>query len=385
VTRAEKPLRGLAIGITEPNPNFIYPPGTHAVPAEFGRWGRELDAMRPGFYRLVLDWASLEPQPGRTAFEIPNAGCLRATPPCASYAGLREQLAALAAQQKRGGWQTLAVVTGTPEWAARPASGCERDGTLPRSRAPRANALDAYEVFVREVIDFAHKQGADLRYWSPWNEPNHPYGLSPQRTRCEADAPSVAPKRYAQMAAALQHALDDAPGDQEMVLGELAGLPKSRPFTTGIGEFIDALPKQLVCSVTVWTQHGYVGGVNPVDDVERGLAKQRCRQPHAIWMTETGVGAAGLGRKRSPTEKKQRGTCEELHRRLLQWYRDDRVTAAFQYTYREDDVFPVGLVTTDLKDSYPSLQEWQAWGQAKRPRPEDPAPPLSCGPAATSG
>jgi hypothetical protein len=135
----------------------------------------------------------------------------------------------------------------------------------------------------------------------------------------------------------------------------------------------------------VWTQHGYIGGVNPVDDVESGLSKFDCPQKHAIWMTETGVGAAGLGRKRSASEKRQRGTCEALHRRLVHWYEDKRVTAAFQYTFREDDVFPVGLVTTDLKDSYPSLGEWQAWGQAKRPKPDDPPPDLSCGQPAAPG
>src|SRR3954452_6839785 len=361
VTRAEKPLRGLAVGITEPNANFVFPPGMRQLPPEFARWAKELDAMRPGFYRMLLDWPSLEPQPGKPNFEIPNEGCLRGTPPCGPYKGLRDQLAALAAQQKRGGWQALVVIVGTPDWAARRQSGCERDGTTARSRAPRSDQLSAYEAFVGKVLALAREEGADLRYWSPWNEPNHPYALSPQRTRCSASAPTVAPKRYAEIAQSLQRALDAASADQELVLGELAGLPKSRPYTTGISEFIRALPKQLVCSVTVWTQHGYVGGVNPVDDVERGLAAHHCRVPHAIWMTETGVGAAGRGRKRSATEEKQRGTCAQRHPRLLQWYRDKRVTAAFQYTVREDDVFPVGLVTTDLTDAYPSLEEWTAW------------------------
>ena len=35
------------------------------------------------------------------------------------------------------------------------------------------------------------------------------------------------------------------------------------------------------------------------------------------------------------------GACER-------WYRDPRVTAAFQYTFREDDLFPTGLIKTDL-------------------------------------
>jgi len=385
VTRADKPLRGLAVGITEPNANFVFPPGMRQLPPEFARWAKELDAMRPGFYRMLLDWPSLEPQPGEPNFEIPQTGCLRGIPPCASFKGLRDQMAALAAQQKRGGFQALVVIAGTPEWAARPASGCERPQTAARSRAPRKDQLQAYQRFIGEVLRLADQEGADLRYWSPWNEPNHPYSLSPQRPRCSSDAKAVAPARYAELAGAMQSALDKAPGDQEMVLGELAGLPRSRPYTSGIREFIEALPKDLVCSATVWTQHGYIGGVNPVDDVEEGLASFSCPQKHAIWMTETGVGAAGLGRKRSASEKKQRGTCAALHRRLVRWYDDERVTAAFQYTLREDDVFPVGLVTTDLTDSYPSLDEWKAWGQAKRPRPDDPPPEESCGEAAPPG
>ena len=63
-----------------------------------------------------------------------------------------------------------------------------------------------------------------------------------------------------------------------------------------------------------------------------------------------------------------------MHRLLKRWYDDPRVTAAFQYTLREDDVFPTGLVTTDLTRAYPALQEWQPWGLRARQRPEDPPP-----------
>ena len=42
------------------------------------------------------------------------------------------------------------------------------------------------------------------------------------------------------------------------------------------------------------------------------------------------------------------------------------MTVAAQYTMREDDLFPTGLVTTDLARSRPALREWQAWGARKR-------------------
>ena len=49
-------------------------------------------------------------------------------------------------------------------------------------------------------------------------------------------------------------------------------------------------------------------------------------------------------------------------RQLRKWERDPRVTAAFHYTLREDDVYPTGLVSTDLTHAFPALKLWQAWG-----------------------
>ena len=50
---------------------------------------------------------------------------------------------------------------------------------------------------------------------------------------------------------------------------------------------------------------------------------------------------------------------------------------AVQYTLREDDLFPTGLVTTDLGRAYPALAEWTAWGA--RASAADPPPPDACG------
>ena len=97
--------------------------------------------LKPSFFRVVLDWPSLQPERGKPAdLEHPYDGCLRGTPPCAGWAGVKDQLAALASRQKqhKGGWEVLVVITGTPDWAARPASGCERPSAQPRSRAPKA-------------------------------------------------------------------------------------------------------------------------------------------------------------------------------------------------------------------------------------------------------
>jgi hypothetical protein len=59
---------------------------------------------------------------------------------------------------------------------------------------------------------------------------------------------------------------------------------------------------------------------------------------------------------------------------LATWYRAPRVDAAFQYTFREDDSYPVGLVDTGLTRAYPTYDLWRAWG--RRAFPTDEAPPL---------
>jgi len=367
----------LAVGLTEQNPNLVWAPGTHPLPPEFQRWQDDVGKLKPAFFRIVLDWPSLQPKPGTPPnLELPADGCLRGTPPCAAWAGVKDQLAALATRQKqhKGGWQVLMVISGTPDWAARPASGCERPNTLPRSRAPKASAMGAYRALVKDVIALGGQVGVKLRYWSAWNEPNHPFFISPQRPTCDASAPDLAVKRYAELTRNLKRALDEAPGDQEYVLGELAGLDVSKTKSTSLQEFIRKLPTSVVCGSTILSQHGYITGINPVDLATRAAATHHCPKKHVVWMTETGVGAPHAGQNKRVTAPAERRDCRKLHARLLQWYKDPRVTAAFQYTFREDDIFRTGLVTTALDRAFPALEEWQAWGGSKRPDPTDPPP-----------
>jgi len=368
----------LAVGLTEQNPNLFWAPGAkEGVPREFARWQDATGKLQPAFFRLVLDWPSLQPKKGTPAnLEQPYDGCLRGTPPCAAWAGVKDQLAALASRQKqhKGGWEALVVITGTPEWAARPASGCERPNTQPRSRAPQPSAMRAYRKLVTDVIALGGEVGVDLRYWSAWNEPNHPFFISPQRATCDAASPSLAVKRYAELTRNLKRALDDAPGNQQYVLGELAGLDESKTKSTSLQEFLRQLPTPLVCGSTILSQHGYITGINPVALAAKAAGTHDCKKKHVVWMTETGVGAPHAGQDKRTTAPAERRACRQLHKRLVKWYDDPRVTAAFQYTFREDDVFRTGLVTTSLDRAFPVLKEWQAWGGTARPKPTDPPP-----------
>src|SRR3954454_5784210 len=52
----------LAVGITEPNPNFF---AVGDVAAEFSRWRDELVKLHPAYYRVIVDWSGLQPEAGK--------------------------------------------------------------------------------------------------------------------------------------------------------------------------------------------------------------------------------------------------------------------------------------------------------------------------------
>jgi hypothetical protein len=323
----------------------------------------------------VLDWAQLQPTRAPANLAALNLGCMRTARPCLPFAGVRDQLRALASRQRQGGWVGLAVITGTPSWAAQPPSRCDRRGTPASARPPRADALPAYRRLVADVLALARREGADLRYWSAWNEPNHPFFLSPP---CGTSAGAA----YTPIARALAGALAAAPGDQQQVIGETAGLLGPRPHGTTVADFIAELPDDLVCSTPIYDQHAYVGGPDPVDAVARALAAHDCPRRHAIWITETGVGPAPGALSAAARLRHDRRGCLALHRRLVRWWRDPRVPVAMQYTLREDDRFPTGLVSTDLERALPALAEWTAWGAGRAP--DAPPPQAACGATAPS-
>jgi len=362
---APAPGPSLALGITEPNPNLVAAPGAREVPAQWARWRDELAAVRPTLYRLVIDWSAVQPRPGAPPdFDLAERGCMRAVPPCAPYGGVRDQLRAAASR----GWTVLVVVTGTPSWAAAAPSGCRR---VAGYGVPRADALTGYRELIAGVLAVAAQEGADLRYLSPWNEPNHPLFLAPQRAECDRTAPSLAAESYAELARALQAELAAQPGDQVLVLGETAGIVEPTARATSVQEMIAALPSDLVCAASVWSQHAYIGGTDPVAAVTAALDARGCPRQHAIWITETGVGTASEELSFARGIGSEREGCRLLHERLAAWYDDPRVTLAAQYTLREDDRFPTGLVTTDLGRARRALAEWQAWGA----RADAAAPP----------
>ena len=84
---------GLAVGLTESNANLYWTarPGFVEAPG-FARARRELERMRPAYLRLVVDWATVQPNAGGSPrWDVPQDGCLRGTSPCSPYAGIRDE------------------------------------------------------------------------------------------------------------------------------------------------------------------------------------------------------------------------------------------------------------------------------------------------------
>jgi len=377
----------LATGLTESNSQLLWPASAnHAVAAGFDIWRDRLLALHPRYLRVPIYWNQLQPDPAQPAdLRHPADGCLRGRPPCGAFGGIADELAAIAALQRDGIGvpEVEVVIAGVPAWAANPASGCERKDAGPTSRPITAAGLEAYKALIAQVLALATEQGATLRWWSPWNEPNHPAFISPQRAACQATSPSLAPAVYSQLVLAAKAALDAAPGDQQLVLGEMAGSTVASPRRSTVQEMVAALPDEVACASRTWSQHDYAqvtpdpGKPDPIGALEAALDARPCTKGAHIWVTETGVGGADPGGSRPIGDAALRAQCRAQDAALRRWAGDPRVDAAFQYTFREDTAYPVGLADAGLTRLYPTYDLWAAWG-ARRPSDPAPALPQSC-------
>jgi hypothetical protein len=379
----------LATGITEGNPQLLWDAGARPVVAPgFDVWRDRLIALKPRFVRVPVYWSQLQPDPAQPAdLGKPADGCLRGLAPCGESRGIADQLAAIASLQKAGLGvpEVEVVVAGVPGWAANPASGCERSDASARSRPVNATGIEAYKALLQQIVALAAQEGATVRYFSPWNEPNHPAFVSPQRATCSADAPTLAAGVYATFARAAQQALDAAPGDQQLVLGEMAGTTTPSPRRSTVQEVVRALPDDVACLSRTWSQHDYAqvrpdpDKPDPVAALEAALDERPCTRGAHIWVTETGVGGDDPGAPRPTDDAALRAQCRAQDAALRRWAADPRVDAAFQYTFREDTAYPVGLADARLTRLYPTYDLWAAYG-ARAPSDPPPALPGACAP-----
>jgi hypothetical protein len=379
--RAAKPppvAVGPAFGLTEDNADLLWNPAQPAPSggAGFANARAQLTALHPRYIRLLIDWAALQPKQAQAAaLEAPVSGCAREVAPCGAYAGVREQLAAIRSQQRaaaaegRVDFQVVLDIFGAPAWAARAPSGCELAATHAFSRPVSEAGIASYRALIRALLKLAAGEGVTVGWWSPWNEPNDPVFISPQRTSCASDSLPMSPAVYAELARAMHSELQtDGDGTQRLLLGELNAFQSDSPYRTSISQFVAALPADVICMSDVWSIHAYAaqGGAKPATDPVKALeatldARGGCARHASIWVTEAGAGARHPGfAKRAGAGEEQAG-CRALAEQLIGWVSDPRIGAIFQYTFREDPDFPVGLLSADLARVYAPYRLWLAY------------------------
>jgi hypothetical protein len=389
---APPPPHGPAFGLTEDNADLLWSPAAAAPASAAGFLAarQELTALHPHYLRLLVDWAALQPDPANPpALEAAANGCARQVGPCGAYAGIREELAAIASQQRaaggQGDFQVVLEIFGTPSWAARAPSGCERGASGAFSRPLSAAAIAAYRALIHSLLQLGAQQGVALTWWSPWNEPNDPVFISPQRAACSAAAPPLAPPVYTQLAQAMSAELQADGGVHHLLLGELNAFQSGSPDRTSIAQFISSLPDDVICLSDVWSIHAYARRVStapaldPVKALQAALdTRGACGRAARIWVTEAGVGAPHPGRRRPPGQADEHAGCVALAEQLIHWYDDPRVDAVFQYSFREDPAFPVGLLSADLTHVYPAYNLWLDYTRTRAAGRTPPSPADGC-------
>lgn len=386
-----------ALGLTEDNADLLWPPrtgGSGSNPFQAAR--TELTALHPSYLRLLVDWAALQPnreQPPDLQARID--GCARGVRPCGVYDGIRAEFAAIAAQQRSasnggpGAFRIVLDVFGTPAWAAKPPSGCELAGSTSFARPLDSTAIGDYRALVRSLLEMARVEGVALEWWSPWNEPNDPRFISPQRSSCTPRSPTLAPGVYAQRVRAMAAELREAGGTHHLVLGELNDLEVGSPHTTSVAEFIAALPSDVLCLGPIYSIHAYArygedeekaSLPRPVEVLETALdARGGCAREAKIWVTEAGAGGPHPGQPRAGAAAgvlEEAEGCRALSRQLEGWDEDPRVTAVFQYSFRDDPDFPVGLVSADLAHLHSTYELWLDWSRSRQTGEDMPSPTL---------
>ena len=190
----------------------------------WAHWRAEMARLNPVVYRIFVPWNEVQPRADAPPnLALAENGCVRDKGPCAPFAGLRDQLRALAAR----GWQGMIVLAGLPDWAVAHVPGCTR-GASPIAGIPREDALPAYRHADRGRARARARRGRRRPLRQPVQRAQPPVLRSRRSgraaTRRRRRSPRAATRRSP---APRAQALADAPGDQELVLGETAGLPRA--------------------------------------------------------------------------------------------------------------------------------------------------------------
>lgn len=297
----------------------------------------EVEALGVQWLRVNLYWQDVAPDPdGRSVPAFDE------TDPSAYPASAWAIYDRMFADARARGLRLLVTVTGPgPRWATR-----SREDRVTRPSATR---------FGRFMEAVGRRYGAQVSYWSVWNEPNHPGFLAPQYVRGRP----YSPKLYRQLYRSALKGLDRSGNERDRVLmGETAPRGNSNvvfplAFVRGALCLDSSYRKRRGCGslrVDGWAHHPYTTSKGPwfvsrrPDDVTIGSlsrltkALDRARRAKAVrkrvdlYLTEFGVQSrpdkiVGVSEER---QAEYRSISEQIA------YRNPRVRAFSQYLLRDD-------------------------------------------------
>ena len=255
-----------------------------------------------------------------------------------------------------------------------------------RSRARSARPdLAGYRQLIRSLLALGAREGVRLSWWSPWNEPNDPHvPQSAASVLRSDDSPSLAPAVYAQLARRWRPSSPPTAAFTICCSASSTRFATDSRHRTSVASFVAALPASVVCLSDVWSIHAYASygaraaAHDPVEALERALdARGGCGAGRTSGSPRPAPARRTPGTSRS--QARRRSTKAALRSpsssRLVA---DARVGAVFQYSFREDPAFPVGLLSADLAHLYPAYDLWLSYARARARGRKAPAPAALC-------
>ena len=343
---------------------------------------------KPAYYRLMVDWRRLQPPADAPpdwdppVRRLPARHRRRARSPPASATILR---AIRARQQADGGWQVVVdASTARPDWALRGGVAGLRHGPPARTstRTARSCARSATSPPRR-----ASRSAGGRRGTSPTTPSSS--ARSAGVPRRDADA-ADARREYANIVLALQAELGPRRPPRARRGRRLR--PARAPGAVGAAEFAAALPARASSAratsgpstpTCARTDDGRAAAATTDDtslagDRTRRATRRSCATSSPRWTPTAASAATGSGSPRPasaararartarPTTRPTARSCEAMDGALRCWADDPRVDAAFQYTFREDTSFPVGLADARPRSPVPQLRRLAGVERARR-------------------
>ena len=227
----------------------------------------------------------------------------------------------------------------------------------------------------------AREEGADVRYVSPWNEPNHPYFLAPQRAACDAASPSLAVSAVRRAGARREAPSSPTAGRPASCSARPPGILEPTARATSVPESSAACPRGLVCSA-----RGVVAA-RATSAAPTRSAGPPARSPRGGCPRRTRSGSP------RPASARRRAACRSPAGSRASAGLPAAATAAARLVRepardaRRPVHVPRGRPVPDRprhdrprSARGPALREWQAWGARPTPASPPPEPPAAIDP-----